>query len=736
MLPHASGWLCYDFIVRLDQRVYDRRLQWFTADGRHDERIVIIDIDEASLKQYGRWPWRRDIIAQLSQQLLQQQQVALLGFDMLFAEPEVLPTSTPAELAEVGQAHDTQLVKALHNQAVVLGYHISDNPEGGTNGALSAPLTVQVTGDGLLGDKPIYDPKKYAQQQAALAPTSVLHIRSYAANMPSLVHAAAGGGFMNVLRDSDGELRSIPLVAKKTLADHSVQYYPSLSLAMFLHLVQQPKMQLISHAAPHNKHIMAGLRLHQNNNALNIPTDPRGAMLVPYHGSGGKTGGQFKYISAASVLDGTLAAHTLRGRIALVGSSAAGLNDLRVTPVSIRYPGVEVHASALSAMLDGHFIYAPDYASGYSAIMSLLAVIILAIALPKIGPWGAWLWCCGLALVMTALNFWLYVQAHVALPLAASVVTIGICYVLHMFYAFAREHRTRKNLATQFGSYIPPELVRTIIEQPAEHTPQAQARELTIMFCDIQGFTNMAEGMEPTQVQEILNRLFNRITQIITAHNGTIDKYIGDSVMAFWGAPNVVEQHADCAILAADEMLRMLEAFNQEQDQIQLPAIHLGIGINSGIVSVGDMGSDLRRSYTVLGDAVNIAARIEPLARTYGAAIIVGARTTELATHINWQWVDHVRVSGREQSIHIYSPFEIVSADAELNTLQQRELQRWQDYHNAYTQRDWQACQEIVEYLLLLRPDKPLYTVHSDRIRAFLAFPPGAEWDGVSNQIK
>lgn len=733
ILPHTLGWQNYEPIMRIDQRVYDRRLQLITADNRYDERIVIIDIDEVSLRKYGRWPWRRDVIASLSQELLQRQQVALFGFDILFAEPEAIPTNLPPELSVIGQAHDAQLVDSLREQAVVLGYHISDNIEGVKNGTLSPPLILKKA---IRDNGHIRDSVEYIAQSTGLASNNLLHIRSHAANMNELVQVAAGGGFMNVLRDSDGELRSIPLIAKKNIGD-SMQYYPSLSLAMFLHILNQPNLELITNANRHsNRATIAGLHLSQEKNSLFIPTDSQGAMLIPYRGSGGKTNGQFKYISAADVLDGVLPKASLNGRIALIGSSAAGLHDLHVTPVSIRYPGVEVHATVLSTMLDGYFIYTPDYAIGYSTTMVLLIVLVLAFTLPKVGPWGAWLWCTGLTLVMVTTNFFLYTQAHVALPLAASIVTIFISYTLHMFYAFAREHRARKILTSQFGSYIPPELVRSIIEQPKQQNTPAQARELTIMFCDVQNFTKIAEDMEPEQVQEMLNRLFNHITAIITKHQGTIDKYIGDSVMAFWGAPKALSNHADLSMDAANSIMHMLESFNQEQSKVKLPFIYLGIGINSGVVSVGDMGSNLRRSYTVLGDAVNLAARIEPLSRTYGTSIIVGERTFELAQYINWQWVDHVRVSGREQAIQIYTPFDISVTNKDLNMLEQRELQRWQEFYNAYIKADWQACQEILEYLQLLRPNKKLYKVHADRIRAFLSFPPGESWDGITNQNK
>ncbi len=736
VLPHTIGWQKYNYITLFDQRVYDSRLQWFTANNQSDERIVIIDIDEKSLSKYGRWPWRRDIIAQLSQKLLQQQQVALFGFDMLFTEPEVMPSpGTPEQQSIVGQEHDLQLVNSLNLQPVILGYHISDNSEGGENGTLSPPLTLRsIINKNLSDNNSLYKPAKKASLQKIAIPNTLLHIHSYTANISEIVEATAGGGFINVLLDSDGEIRSIPLVAKK-ITRYGAKYYPSLSLAMFLHILNQPKISLASKTTPFTKRpIMDGLNLHQNGSSLHIPTNIQGAMLLPYRGKGGKNNGQFQYISAADILDGKLPVNKLHGRIALLGSSAAGLHDLHVTPVNIKYPGVEVHATALSAMLDGNFIYTPDYASGYSAVITLLAVLLLAIVLPKAGPWGSWLWCLGLSITITSLNFWFYVQANVALPLAAGIVAIFISYILYMFYAFAREYSARKNLVTQLSNYIPPELVHTIVNQPAKYTAQTQTRELSIMFCDVRDFTKMAESIDPMKVQELLQRLFNPITNIIIENNGTIDKYIGDSVMAFWGSSSKLTNHADQAIQTATKMIEMLKQFNLEQTK--LPSIQLSIGINSGIVSVGDIGSSSRRSYTVLGDAVNLASRIEPSNRIYGTAIIAGERTVELAPNINWQWVDCVRVPGREQAVQIYTPFDVISIDSELNSMQQRELECWQNYHEAYVQKNWKKCHDITNYLMLMRPDKKLYNTHNERISAFLSLPPGDQWDGVTKQFK
>lgn len=829
MLPQVLGLAEYELIERIEQRIYDRRLRWFDSTKQRDERIVIIDIDEASLKQYGRWPWRRQVLARLNTELLQRQQVALLGFDVLFSEPEDdshteirqwLHDNLPQQQVQAERLqqldalmrNDGSLIDSVRGQRVVLGYYFSSNRDSGRTGALPTPLpvqggqelavqdadkTLQQTGSQSVSQeisKPIVRPRRMA---------GLPLMEGYTANLPELAAAAPAGGFMNALIDSDGSLRSVPLLAQLneapdagaagagssaasqvvpqiarqgaaqldegrglgssdaaraadasdaalvthatriTAASSGPRYYPSLSLAMFLALLGPAEVQLAPVAGASlfgsGQAPLGGLNVRQGQDVLHIPTDVHGAVPVPFRSKGGKGeqgAGRFTYISAADVLNGQLQAQQLQGKIALLGTSAPGLRDLRVTPVNPNYPGVEVHATLLSAMLDGRFIHVPDYARGYALVMVLLASLVLLVLLPRTGATGAWVVCLGLMLLMVGINAWAYVQAHVALPLAASLVTVMLAYVLHVSYGLFLETRTKKQLASLFGHYVPAELVSEMVKRPGAYTTAVQSRELTILFCDIRQFTCMAEAMEPQQVQALLNRLFNRIAAIIAANHGTIDKYIGDCVMAFWGAPLPVADHAWLAVKTVADIGEMLLDFNAEQASLGLPAIALNIGVNSGVVSVGDMGSSIRRSYTVLGDAVNVAARLEPLAKRYDVALVAGERTAALAPQVQWQWLDTVRVQGRAHAVQVYAPFDAQQPAAELNADQQREAALWRQFQQVYQDRAWQKGLQLLQILQALCPGKRLYTLYQERLHRFMRQAPSPDWDGVTETAK
>ncbi len=739
MLPYTLGLRDYQPVTRIDQRVYSRRLYLFDVNDKPDERIVIIDIDEASLKQHGRWPWHRDVIGRLSTELLERQKVAALGFDVLFAEPDdndslhVLrqwlkqPNAASQDaLREVQMLktlldRDSQLAQRLNRKPVVLGYYFSSNQESGQTGQLPRPLPVQTDAN----------PTPF---------TDLPRIVGYAANLPALVHAAPAGGFVNSLIDSDGELRSIPLIAQQG-EGAAAQYYPSLSLALLMQVLNNPQVRLVplkghEDVTSGHRHI-AGIELKQGADTLFIPTDIHGTMLVPFRGHGGKAAGQFRYISASDIINGKLSAGQLQGRVVLAGTTVPGLRDLRPTPVSQSLPGVEIHAALLSGMLDGHFIYVPDYARGFGSAMVLLAVLILMVMLPRVGAGGAWAWCSGLVLAMIAINVWAYVHARVVLPLAAGVLTVIMAYILHMSYGFFLEARAKKQLASLFGHYVPAALVSEMVKQPDHYSMKAQSRELTIMFCDIQHFTRLAETFGAEQVQELLNRLFDRMAEIIAPNQGTIDKYIGDCLMAFWGAPLPVADHAALAVKTALDITAMLATFNEEQIELGLPPIEVGIGINTGVVSVGDMGSSIRRSYTVLGDAVNLAARLEPLAKSYGVLAAVGERTVKLAPQFHWQWMDTIRVAGKSQSVNVYAPMQVAfGGPGTLSHATQTEIDQWQLFHAAYLEREWAYGLRLLDQLQALRPHKKLYAIYRQRLLEFQMHPPAADWDGVIDMEK
>ena len=366
-----------------------------------------------------------------------------------------------------------------------------------------------------------------------------------------------------------------------------------------------------------------------------IKVDDRAAVLVPYRGLGGATGGSFEYISAADVLKRRLMPEKLRGKIVIVGSSAPGLQDLRITPVGQAYPGVETHANVLSSMLDGKSIYKPDYALGVEVALLLLVGVALAFVLPALTATSALGFSLSMLLVPTAFNLFLFGEYGMVFPLATLLLLSIMAYMLNMSYGYFIESRAKRELTQLFGSYVPAQLVDEMLQDPSNHTMKATNKDMTVMFCDLRGFTQLAENMEPTQLQHLLNDVFSRITQVIISRRGTIDKYMGDCVMAFWGAP--------------------VSMSNTEHNAKGLPEVKLGIGINSGNMCVGDMGSFLRRSYTVVGDAVNIASRLESMTKHYAVNVLAGAPTKIQAPQFDWQLVDTVTLDGKTQALRVYT---------------------------------------------------------------------------------
>lgn len=721
---HALGVFNLGVLQRLDDIVYDARLR-ATLPGTHDERVVIVDIDERSLAELGRWPWPRDRVAQLVDQLFEQQRIALLGFDMVFAEPDdssglgQLERLARGELAdqpgfaERVQAlrprldHDARLARSLQNRPVVLGYYFTSDRGGHTNGALPAPV---LHGDTLPGGR-----------------LPATRWTGYGANIAPLAAAAPQAGFFNAMADHDGVVRALPL-----LAEHGGQYYESLALALFRQLTGAPRV------APgyatqgwglRGAPALESVRLVQGRGELSIAVDERLAVLVPYRGPGGPKGGSFRYVSAADVLAGHLPPGQLQGKIVLVGTTAPGLHDLRVTPVGEAYPGVETHANLLTGLLDGQALVRPDYALGYELVMLLGSGLVLALGLPLLSAGRAVLLSLGVGAALVGVNFWLYLGHGLVLPLASSLVTAGLAFALNMSYGYLVESRAKRELAQLFGTYVPPELVDEMVKEPERYGMTAQTREMTVMFCDLKGFTTLSETMEPTQVQALLNTVFSRLTQVIRYHRGTIDKYMGDCVMAFWGAPLPADDHAARAVAAALAMVREVERLNAEHARQGLPAIGVGIGLSSGPMCVGDMGSDMRRSYTVVGDAVNLGARLEALSRVYGVDVLASETTRTAAPDMAWQEVDRVRVKGRAAAVTVFTP---LGPAGTLAPDLQAELAQWKQCLNSWRMQDWDACDVHLLNLQRQNAKKVLYRLYAQRVASFRSAPPLPSWDGAT----
>ncbi len=675
-LMHASGLVPLRLLDQVDLAIDDARLR-ATLPGTQDARIAIVDVDDASLARIGRWPWPRERLAALADELFERQRAALVGFDMVFSEPD---------------AGDAVFARALAGRPAVLGYFLADGPGAERNGVLPPP---------------VFD----------TAAPGATRWRGYTANVAPLAAAAPVAGFFNALPDADGVVRSLPLVAE---AGGGVR--ESLVLAM-----------LRLHAGtPAARPMPGAIELEQAGAALRIPLDARGAVRVPYRGPGGPQGGSFAYVPAADLLEGKLPAGTLAGKLVLVGSSAPGVFDLRSTPVAAVYPGVEVHANLLSGLLDGRGPVVPDWGRGYEVAQLLVIVALLALLLPRLRPARAAAATIALAVALVALDQWLYRRHALALPLASALLLTALVYAGITGWGVVVEGARRRELARLFGTYVPPELVAQMARDPQRYGMQAENRELTILFCDMRNFTRVSEALPPEELRALINRFFSAMTEEIRARRGTLDKYIGDAIMAFWGAPVADADHALHAVQAALAMLGRMEGLNRELRARGLPEIGLGIGINTGLVCVGDMGSDIRRSYTVMGDAVNLASRIEALTRVYGVDILVGEATrAAIRERLPLVEADRVRVKGKQQAVTLFTPpLQAHAASARFAD----EVRLWNLALADYRRQD---AKQALTSLAALRDGfgdsalGGLYRQLGERIERWSRHPEPSDWDGT-----
>jgi len=731
-LGHASGFLPWNLALRLDNIIYDARLR-LTMPQTFDDRIVIVDIDEKSLSAIGRWPWSRNKLSDITTELFERQKIKTLGFDMVFAEPD--NSSGLIALNQLGrttlrnndgfqnqlpllnktQDYDALFAESLERRNVVLGYYFTSDRQKHTNGKLPNPVLTKAAMQG--------------------RDTHVTHWDGYGASIDAITRAASAAGFFNAIADADGIVRATPL-----LASFENQYYESFALALFRVYQGLPQ----SSVKFQNDRAISALQMSLNGKVQAIHVDEKLSVLIPYRGFGGAAGGTYRYISAIDVLSKKLSENELKDKIVLIGSTAPGLQDLRTTPVGEAYPGVETHANILSSMLDGQSVYRPDYALGYELFVMLFVSVLLAFILPSLSVAYAMVFGMGVLLSTMALNTSLFLSKGLVLPLAATLLTGFAVYTLSMSADHLLRSRAMLALKKLFGSYVPPHLVEQMEDHYDNYAMQAKNVEMTVLFCDMRGFSQIAEKLLPSDVQAMLNRVFTQLSRVILKHGGTIDKYMGDCVMAFWGAPAQTNNHAHQAVLAALDMVDALAEINQVQHRLGLPDVQVGIGINTGMMCVGDMGSDIRRSYTAVGDAANLAARLQELSKTYSVAILVSASTMNQASAFVWQEVDKVRVHGKTQVLSIYTPLpypdmlksskDIQSqSDGVSQKYEKVEIEKWQLALQAYRLQQWDVSNQYLQELIAINPSNMMYAFYQRRIALLRLQSLDSSWDGTSD---
>jgi adenylate cyclase len=446
-------------------------------------------------------------------------------------------------------------------------------------------------------------------------------------------------------------------------------------------------------------------------------------VLIPFRGDVGS----FPYVSATDVLSGAAPGELLEGAIVLVGTSAPGLVDIRATPVSKLYIGVEAHANLVAGMLDGAIRFRPAITPRIELVALALIALATAVWLPRLAPLSGFAWVAGLLVFVAALNWMAWRYMGLWLPLASLVVLVLAASVLQIIYGYFVETRRKRRLSRLFGQYVPPEIVEELDQSEADLSLEGESREMSVLFSDVRGFTTISEGLEPRELTRLMNAFLTPVTEVIQAHRGTIDKYMGDAVMAFWGAPLADREHARNAVRAALGMVARIAELQDEFRARGWPEIRIGVGISSGPMNVGNMGSRFRMAYTVLGDTVNLGSRLEGLTKQYGVDIAVSAATAAAVPDYAFREIDLVRVKGKAEPVAIYEP---IGPRTAVSAHEIEDAARLAAALESYRRRAWDEADGILA-ALEAADARPLYAIYRERIRHFRGDPPPAGWDGV-----
>ena len=699
-------------IDRVESWLYDAWLKQ-SAQAGIDDRVTLLDIDEKSLQEIGRWPWSRDKMVVLLDRLFDQYQVAAVGFDVVFGEADhssglnSLTRLAQKELAtnrdfnavvarlKPELDYDARFTRALAERPVTLGYYF-------------IPSGMGVIRTGSL-PPPVLPRNAFGEFELEVAePTG------YGANLPQFQNAAQAAGFFNMLADDDGTARRMRMVLPFESGYHLSLSASTLRLAFG---GDAPRAGSTTTRFLGRDYRQPWIEV----GGLKVPLNRDGTVHVPY-----RAGAPFPYVSAADVLKGRAKVAQLENRVLLVGSTAPGLSDLRVTPFSSTFPGVEIHAHLITGMLDGNTRHMPAWADDARLLAVLLLGGLIAWVVIRLGPTIGLLATLATLGVLVGLYALAWQQLWVV-PIAAPLITVLGLYVLNAAYGFFTVSAARQHITRLFGQYVPPELAAEMSANPAHYTMAAQSREMSVLFSDIRGFTDFSENLSPTELADVLNAYLNTMTHIVQKQRGTIDKYIGDAIMAFWNAPIDLPDHAARAVQTALDMQAALPKLNEDFAARGWPHVKIGVGVNTGRMSVGNMGSEFRMSYTVMGDAVNMGSRLEGITKQYGVGILATEATVEADPVHAFMKVDDVRVKGKLKPVEIY---EVLGVKATLPAETLESARAFEAAFAAYQKQQWDDAERQLRELNARAP-RVLYDIYLERIALSRKTPPAPDWDGV-----
>jgi len=612
-------------LVTLDNIMRD---YLFTIRGpiEDSKNVVIIDLDDKALQTIGQWPWSRDIVAKLLENLTDAG-AGIIGLDIVFAEndrssPHTLQKKLNYQLDKsiILPNYDEQLASVIANSPVILGYQFQFSDED-----YATTKVPQI-------------PAIFIEKNKNLEIEDfVLNAHGTLLNIPIIQDYAYSSGFFNNIPDISGVIRTVPLIIR-----YDYGLYPSLALEVIRSALAVKKV-IVNYDNANVEHIIVG--------DYNIPTDRYGRITVNYRG-GEKS---FKYISALDILNQTFDKKDIEGKILLIGTTAAGLQDLRATPFDSVYPGVEVHANVIDNILTEDFLEKPSWIDGANIIHIIFLVffIIFLFGFIKDSKASAiiFIFLCLDSYFLYYMMFDVGIILNLFFPLAVAVLSIITALVLNYFL----EAKQSAMIKAKFANKVSSKVMEDILQNDT-NALQAVSKEITVFFSDVRNFTNISEAMPTAQVLiDYLNQYMNPMTDIIIKQEGTIDKYIGDAIMAYWNAPVDIKNHQDKALQAAIEQIEYLDILNVKLEKENFPLIDIGIGLNCGTAVVGEMGSLARSDYTIIGDPVNLGARLESLCKGYGAKIIISQYIKDaLKEKYIIRDLDLVRVKGKTEPIAIY----------------------------------------------------------------------------------
>ena len=729
-------WLALPQIETIELKALDFKFRSRGVRPPPGHEVVIVAVDEKSVGELGRWPWPRARIAELVNHL-SEDGAKVVAFDIIFAEPqrntelEVLKQLRrefagpgPGEGAEpalsfrrnapelkfieqrIGRAQgsddDHLLAQAVKKfPGAVMGYFFFFNPVEVANleennflgnakwisnseiGAIRAPAGV--------------DPSRFLRRALGVQ-----------VNIPVISESAQANGFFNAIPDDDGTIRRGMLVL--TLGD---RVYPSLALQSVSVYLNAPIMMEFA------EYGVAQIAVGDKK----IPVNESGKMMVNFYGPGHT----FPHYSASDVVTGKADPALFKDKIVLVGATAIGIYDIRATPFSPVFPGVEVHANVMENILHDDFIIQPDWMRVFDLGSILIIGLLMGLVLPRVRsaygliPWVA------VTVIYYGIDRYLFEAKGVIVSTVYPIAEVTFIFLGITFYKYLTEEKKRKQYREAFSRYVSASVVNEILKDPDRLKLGGERKTLTVMFSDIRGFTSISEKLDPETLVHLLNEYLTPMTEVVFQQGGMLDKYIGDAIMAVYGAPLAQPDHARKACITALEMMRRLKVLQQGWAERNLPAINIGIGINTGPMSVGNMGSEMLFDYTVIGDSVNLASRLEGLNKEYGTNIIVSEATyQEAKAEFVFRVMDRVVVKGKKETVGI---FELMGAKEDASRLSER-ITCFEAGFKAYQNRQWQEAIREFEALGKYEEDKAA-RIFIERCRLYQESPPPPDWNGA-----